>query len=61
MFQPRLKNVFRSRWHTLWWAAAMCTTAYCSVPAAKHADPQPKPADTPHQTVQWWQKAPAKG
>ena len=26
--------VFTSRWKALWWAAGVCLTAYCTVPAA---------------------------
>jgi hypothetical protein len=47
----RYQAVFASRWKALWWAAGVCLTAYCTVPAAdqsaetygkhqpKHANP----------------------
>jgi len=61
MFKPRLKHVFRSRWHALWWGAGICMTAYCSVPAAKQAPPpKPKPSVGAHHVAQWWEKTPAK-
>ena len=33
MFQ-KYQAVFTSRWKALWWAAGVCLTAYCTVPAA---------------------------
>jgi hypothetical protein len=30
----RYRAVFVSRWKALWWAAGVCLTAYCTVPAA---------------------------
>lgn len=45
----KYQNVFRSRWKALWWAAGVCLTAYCTVPAAdqatRKADAQPKHAN----------------
>ncbi|MDE2561970.1 MAG: hypothetical protein KGL48_06930 [Sphingomonadales bacterium] len=57
MLKPRLNQVFRSRWHALWWGAGICMTAYCSVPAA-NKDPAPvaKPSVAAHQPHAWWQK-----
>jgi len=37
MFGPRIRNVFRSRWHAVWWASTILLTAYCSVPARDEA------------------------
>lgn len=34
MFGPKLRNVFKSRWHALFWAASVLLTAYCTVPEA---------------------------
>jgi hypothetical protein len=35
----KYQAVFTSRWKALWWAAGVCLTAYCTVPAAdKTAD-----------------------
>jgi len=34
MFGPKIRNVFKSRWHALFWAASMLVTAYCSIPSA---------------------------
>lgn len=33
MFGPKIRNVFKSRWHALFWAASILTTAYCTVPS----------------------------
>ena len=33
MLGPGIRNVFRSRWHALFWAAGVLLTAYCSVPS----------------------------
>lgn len=33
MFGPKIRNVFKSRWHALFWSASMLLTAYCSVPS----------------------------
>ncbi len=33
----KYQAVFRSRWKALWWAAGVCLTAYCTVPAADQA------------------------
>ncbi len=36
----KYQGVFRSRWKALWWAAGICTTAYCTVPSPDgKADP----------------------
>jgi hypothetical protein len=37
MFGPRIRNVFRSRWHALFWSAGVLLTAYCSVPSPDDA------------------------
>lgn len=37
MFGPGIRNVFRSRWHALFWSGSMLLTAYCSVPAPDDA------------------------
>lgn len=34
MLGPGIRNVFKSRWHALFWAAGVLLTAYCSVPSA---------------------------
>lgn len=34
MFGPKIRNVFKSRWHALAWAGSILVTAYCSVPSA---------------------------
>lgn len=62
MFKPRLNQVFRSRWHALWWGAGICMTAYCSVPSADQTPPDAKPTVAAHHAHQWWEKdAPAAG
>jgi hypothetical protein len=33
----KYQAVFTSRWKALWWAAGVCLTAYCTVPAADDA------------------------
>lgn len=33
----KYQAVFTSRWKALWWAAGVCLTAYCTVPAADQA------------------------
>jgi hypothetical protein len=33
----KYQAVFTSRWKALWWAAGVCLTAYCTVPAADEA------------------------
>ncbi|MCC6828685.1 MAG: hypothetical protein IT550_10705 [Novosphingobium sp.] len=45
MFGPRITQVFRSRWHALWWAAGILLTAYCSVPST---DETRQAAPAPH-------------
>jgi len=37
MFGPKIRNVFRSRWHALFWSAGVLLTAYCSVPSPDDA------------------------
>lgn len=61
MFKPKLNQVFRSRWHALWWGAGICMTAYCSVPSDDQTAPQPKPTVAAHHAPQWWEKNPSKG
>ncbi|WP_338466952.1 hypothetical protein RXV95_15675 [Novosphingobium sp. ZN18A2] len=59
MFKPRINQVFRSRWHALWWGAGICMTAYCSVPQASDAPPSaahPTVAKKQHHAAKWWQK-----
>ena len=34
MFGPGIRNVFKSRWHALFWSAGILLTAYCSVSSA---------------------------
>lgn len=38
MFGPKIRNVFKSRWHALFWAASILTTAYCTVPSPDGGD-----------------------
>lgn len=38
MFGPKIRNVFKSRWHALLWSLSVLLTAYCTVPAAEQAD-----------------------
>ncbi|HKT84992.1 MAG TPA: hypothetical protein VJQ77_02770 [Novosphingobium sp.] len=33
MLGPGIRNVFKSRWHALFWAGGVLLTAYCSVPS----------------------------
>ncbi|HKX77740.1 MAG TPA: hypothetical protein VJM34_04390 [Novosphingobium sp.] len=33
MFGPKIRNVFKSRWHALLWSASILLTAYCTVPS----------------------------
>ena len=33
MFGPKIRNVFKSRWHALFWSASILLTAYCSIPS----------------------------
>lgn len=40
MFGPKIRNVFKSRWHALFWAASILVTAYCTVPAADDVSQQ---------------------
>jgi hypothetical protein len=35
MFGPKIRNVFKSRWHALLWSASILLTAYCTVPATE--------------------------
>lgn len=42
MFGPKIRNVFKSRWHALFWAASVLLTAYCTVPAADEVAQQQK-------------------
>ena len=56
MFGPRLRNVFRSRWHALWWSATILLTAYCSVPAADQVSHQAALEHPVHKHVNPWAK-----
>jgi len=56
MFGPGIRNVFRSRWHALFWSASMLLTAYCSVPASDDAgqeDGEAKVAAKPPHKNPW--------
>jgi hypothetical protein len=38
MFGPKITQVFKSRWHALFWSAGILTTAYCTVPSPDDSD-----------------------
>lgn len=40
MFGPKIRNVFKSRWHALFWAVSILVTAYCTVPAVDQVSRQ---------------------
>lgn len=41
MLGPKIRNVFKSRWHAVAWSASILLTAYCSVPSPDQInDPQ---------------------
>lgn len=40
MFGPKIRNVFKSRWHALFWSASILLTAYCSVPSPDEDESQ---------------------
>ena len=71
MFGPKIRNVFKSRWHAVFWSLGVLLTAYCSVPspddsmtsaedqkAAEELIKQllPQEAEKPHHHVNPWAK-----
>ena len=58
MLGPRINQVFRSRWLTLWWAACMLLTAYCSVPSVDDTQTVPPAQVEVHKHVNPWAKDP---
>jgi len=40
MFGPKISQVFKSRWHALYWSAGILVTAYCSIPSPDDSDSQ---------------------
>ena len=56
MFGPKIRSVFRSRWHALLWSAGVLLTAYCSVPSpddAADGDGNAKVAAEPSHRNPW--------
>lgn len=49
----KYQAVFQSRWKALMWAAGVCLTAYCSVPAADQGDQPQKVAQPPAHINPW--------
>lgn len=56
MFGPKIRNVFRSRWHALFWSASILLTAYCTVPAADETARQAQAEHPAARHVSPWAK-----
>jgi hypothetical protein len=49
----KYQAVFTSRWKALMWAAGVCLTAYCTVPAADQASDHFKAETRPTHVNPW--------
>jgi len=57
MFGPKIRNVFRSRWHAVAWASGVLLTAYCTVPAADREARRQTASAQPARHANPWAKA----